>query len=229
MNYLVEGLRQAAQLILSFDAEIVTITLISLKISTLAIICASAIGVPVGFLIGVNTFKGRNSLITLLNTMMAFPTVVVGLLVYSIVSNQGPLGPLGLLFTPAAMVIGQVILSTPIVMALTISATQGVDPRIKKTAIVLGANVVQSGLAIVREARFAIMAAVVAGFGRVIGEVGASMMLGGNIRGYTRNIPTAIALETSKGEFGLGIALGIILLSVALVINFFMRFLQSSR
>jgi tungstate transport system permease protein len=125
------------------------------------------------------------------------------------------------------MIIGQFILATPIIMALTISATQGIDPKVKSTAMVLGANSFQSGIAIVLEARFAIVAAVIAGFGRIIGEVGASMMLGGNIRGYTRNITTAIALETSKGEFSLGMALGFILLTVALIINFLLRLMQS--
>jgi len=229
MEYLLEGVRHAFELILTLDREIVTITFISLNISTIAIICASVTGVPVGFIIGINKFRGRSIVITILNTLMAFPTVVVGLLVYSMVSHKGPLGPLGLLFTPTAMIIGQFILATPIIMALTISATQGIDPKVKSTAMVLGANSFQSGIAIVLEARFAIIAAVIAGFGRIIGEVGASMMLGGNIRGYTRNITTAIALETSKGEFSLGLALGFILLAVALIINFLLRFLQSKK
>jgi tungstate transport system permease protein len=227
MEYLLEGVRHAFELILTLDREIVTITFISLNISTIAIICASVTGVPVGFIIGINKFRGRSIVITILNTLMAFPTVVVGLLVYSMVSHKGPLGPLGLLFTPTAMIIGQFILATPIIMALTISATQGIDPKVKSTAMVLGANSFQSGIAIVLEARFAIIAAVIAGFGRIIGEVGASMMLGGNIRGYTRNITTAIALETSKGEFSLGMALGFILLTVALIINFLLRLMQS--
>lgn len=227
MEYLLEGVRHAFELILTLDREIVTITFISLNISIIAIICASVTGVPVGFIIGINKFRGRSIVITILNTLMAFPTVVVGLLVYSMVSHKGPLGPLGLLFTPTAMIIGQFILATPIIMALTISATQGIDPKVKSTAMVLGANSFQSGIAIVLEARFAIIAAVIAGFGRIIGEVGASMMLGGNIRGYTRNITTAIALETSKGEFSLGMALGFILLTVALIINFLLRLMQS--
>ena len=227
MEYLLEGVRHAFELILTLDREIVTITFISLNISTIAIMCASVTGVPLGFIIGINKFRGRSIIITILNTLMALPTVVVGLLVYSMVSHKGPLGPLGLLFTPTAMIIGQFILATPIIMSLTISATQGIDQRVKSTATVLGANSLQSGIAVVLEARFAIIAAVVAGFGRIIGEVGASMMLGGNIRGYTRNIPTAIALETSKGEFSLGLALGFVLLAVALIINFLLRFLQN--
>jgi len=229
MEYLSDGLMRAVMLIIKLDREVFTITFISLRISTIAILSSSMISVPFGFVIGINSFKGRSIIITLLNTLMAFPTVVVGLLVYSMVSNKGPLGPLGLLFTPTAMIIGQFILATPIITALTIAAVQGIDPRIRKTATALGANAFQSALTTVSEARFAITASVVAGFGRIIGEVGASMMLGGNIRGYTRNIPTAIALETSKGEFSLALALGFILLTVALVINFLLRFLQSKK
>ncbi|MBD3327482.1 ABC transporter permease subunit, partial [candidate division KSB3 bacterium] len=161
--------------------------------------------------------------------LMALPTVVIGLFGYSLISRRGPLGTLELLFTPTAMVMGQIVLAMPIIMALTISAVQGVDPRVRRTATVLGASPFQSALAMVAEARFALMAAIITGFGRVIGEVGASMMLGGNIKGYTRNLPTAIALETSKGEFGFGLALGIILMTVALCVNFLMRFLQSRR
>ena len=227
MEYLLDGLVNALKLIFSLDQEVFSITFISIKISTSAILLSSLIGVPLGFLIGVNSFNGKGVLITLFNTLMAFPTLVVGLMVYSMISNKGPFGTFELLFTPVAMIIGQFILATPIVTALTIAAVQGVDPRIKKTALSLGANGFQSMLAIALESRFSIIAAVAAGFGRVIGEVGASMMLGGNIRGVTRNIPTAIALETSKGEFSIGLALGFILLTVALVVNCFIRFLQS--
>lgn len=226
MGYLLEALKHAFSLMINVDREVFSITLISLKVSSIAIICSSIAGVPLGFFIGISNFRGKSIAITILNTLMAFPTVVVGLIVYAMVSNKGPLGPLGLLFTPTAMIIGQFILATPIIMALAISATQGIDPKIRSTAIVLGANSMQSGIAIALEARFALVAALVAGFGRIIGEVGASMMLGGNIRGYTRNIPTAIALETSKGEFSLALALGIILLTVALIINALLRFLQ---
>lgn len=226
MSFLLEGLKHSLVLIATLDEELLTITFISLQISSIAIVCATTVGVPLGFVIGINRFRGKGTVITLLNTLMAFPTVVVGLLVYAMVSNKGPFGTLGLLFTPTAMIIGQFILATPIILALTISASQSVDPKIRSTAVVLGANSFQSGLTILLEARFALIAAVVAGFGRIIGEVGASMMLGGNIKGYTRNIPTAIALETSKGEFSLGLALGFVLLTVALIINFFLRFLQ---
>ncbi len=227
MEYLLNGFKSAFELIVTLDRGILSTTFISLKISAAAILASTVIAVPSGLIIGINKFRGRGFIITVLNTLMALPTVVIGLFVYSLISNRGPLGPMGLLFTPYAMIAGQFILATPIIMALTVSAAQTVDPKVRNTSIVLGANSFQSGLAVVMEARFAIIAAVVTGFGRIIGEIGASMMLGGNIRGYTRNIPTAIALETSKGEFSSGLALGFILLAVALTINFFLRFLQS--
>jgi tungstate transport system permease protein len=229
MEYCWQAFIHAFKLIVTADSEVLAITLTSLKISTIAIFLASITGVPTGFLIGIAGFKGRSFLITLLNTSMALPTVVIGLFGYAFISRRGPLGPLELLFTPTAMVMGQFVLATPIIMALTISATQSVDPRVRRTAIVLGANAFQSAMTMLSEARFALMAAIIAGFGRVIGEVGASMMLGGNIKGYTRNLPTAIALETSKGEFGFGLALGLILMTVALSVNFLLRVLQSKR
>ncbi|UCF73937.1 MAG: ABC transporter permease [Deltaproteobacteria bacterium] len=229
MEYIVEGIRHALRLIFSLDSEIFGIVLLSLKVSTIAIFLSSLTGVPVGFFIGVSEFWGKKLLVTIFNTLMAFPTVVVGLLVYSFISRQGPLGPLGLLFTPRAMVIGQFILATPIIVALTISATQGIDPRVKITAMTLGAGPLRTAVTILSEARFALMAAVVAGFGRVIAEVGCAMMVGGNIRGYTRTMTTAIALETAKGEFAFGLALGFILLAVAFSVNLLLHWLQSKR
>jgi tungstate transport system permease protein len=229
MRYFWQAVVFAFKLIISFDSEVVKITLTSLEISTVAILLASLAGVPVGFVIGIAVFKGRNVIITLLNTLMALPTVVIGLFGYALMSRQGPLGPLALLFTPIAMIIGQFVLAVPIVITLTVSATQSVDPRVRRTAVVLGASAFQSAITMLIEARFAVMTAIISGFGRVIGEVGVSMMLGGNIKDYTRNLPTAIALETSKGEFGFGLALGIILMSVALGVNFLLRFLQSKR
>lgn len=226
MNYLLEGLATALQLIVTLDDEVTHCTVVSLQVSSIAILLASLVGLPCSFCIGIYNFRGKRILITLLNTLMALPTVVIGLFVFSFVSRQGPLGILGLLFTPTAMIIGQFLLATPIVIALSVAALQGIDPRIKITAVALGARSYQVILTLLLEARFAIMAAVIAGFGRVIGEVGSAMMLGGNIKGYTRTITTAIALETSKGEFSLGIALGIILLTVALTVNLLLRYLQ---
>lgn len=226
MDYLWGGLTTALKLIFTFDQEVISCTWVSLSVSSIAILLASLVGVPLAFLIGINEFKGKRMIITLFNTMMALPTVVVGLFVFSLISRQGPIGVLGLLFTPIAMMIGQFILATPIITALAISAIQGIDPRIKMTALTLGARSYQITFALMLEARFAIMAAIIAGFGRIIGEVGSAMILGGNIRGYTRSITTAIALETSKGEFSLGLALGIILLTVALSVNIILRYLQ---
>jgi tungstate transport system permease protein len=226
VNYLLDGLATALQLILSLDAEVMHCTLVSLQVSSIAILLASLVGLPCSFMIGMYDFRGKKTLITLVNTLMAIPTVVIGLFVFSFVSRQGPLGVLGLLFTPAAMVIGQFLLATPIIIALSFAAIQGIDPRIRVTALTLGARSHQVIVTLLLEARYAIIAAVIAGFGRVIGEVGSAMMLGGNIRGYTRTISTAIALETSKGVFSLGLALGMILLTVALSVNIALRYLQ---
>ena len=226
MEYLLEALATALKLIFSFDSEVLKCAFVSLQVSSIAVLLAALVGLPLGFLIGMNEFSGKKTLITFFNTMMSLPTVVVGLLVFSFISRQGPLGVLGLLFTPAAMIIGQFILATPIITALSISAVQSIDPRIMITARTLGANSYQLGRTLILEARFAVMAAIIAGFGRVIGEVGSAMMLGGNIKGYTRTITTAIALETSKGEFALGLALGVVLLTVAFSVNALFGFVQ---
>jgi tungstate transport system permease protein len=226
VNYLLDGIATALKLIITLDAEVTHCTLVSLQVSSIAILLASLVGLPCSFLIGMYDFRGKKTLITLVNTLMAIPTVVIGLFVFSFISRQGPLGVLGLLFTPAAMVVGQFLLATPIIIALSFAAIQGIDPRIRVTALTLGARSHQVIVTLLLEARYAIIAAVIAGFGRVIGEVGSAMMLGGNIRGYTRTISTAIALETSKGEFSLGLALGMILLTVALSVNIALRYLQ---
>ena len=229
MDYILVGIWKACELIFSLDREVFEITLLSLRVSAVATISASLVGIPIGFIIGTEDFFGKRTLITLFNTLMAFPTVVVGLLLYSFISRQGPLGPLGLLFTPWAMVIGQFVLATPIVVALTISATQGIDPRVRLTALSMGANTFQTALTVLSEARFALISAVIAGFGRVITEVGCALMVGGNIRGYTRIMTTAIALETSKGEFAFSLALGLILLMVAFLVNVFFHWLQGRK
>lgn len=219
MSYLWEGVRNAFKLIFTLNGEILQIVAISLKVSTASTFLATIIGVPLGFGIAIKEFWGKRALITLLNTLLAMPTVVVGLLVYSLIARRGPLGNLELLYTPWAMIIGQFLLATPIVTALSLAAVESVDRKAMLTALTLGATERQSAFVLFHEARSSILAAVIAGFGRVFGEIGVSMMLGGNIRGYTRNITTAIALETGKGEFGLGIALGLILLGVAFFIN----------
>ena len=226
MDFLSESLRAAVVLILALDPEVVHAVWTSLYTSGCAIVLAAVAGIPAGTLLGLGRFTGRRAVLTVLNTLMALPTVVVGLVVYGLLSRQGPLGTWGLLFTPMAMIIGQTVLAAPIVANYTVAAVAGADPRIMPTALTLGAGRLRGAWQLLLEIRFGVMAAIVAGFGRVIAEVGVAMMLGGNIRGYTRTMTTAIALETSKGEFAFGLALGIVLLAVALVVNLFLNLLQ---
>jgi len=226
MGFLLESLSAAVALIVALDPEVVHAVWTSLYTSGCAIVLAAVVGIPAGTLLGLGRFAGRRVALTVLNTLMALPTVVVGLVVYGLLSRQGPLGTWGLLFTPAAMIIGQTVLSAPIVANYTVAAVAGADPRIMSTALTLGASRLRGAWQLLLEVRFGVMAAIVAGFGRVIAEVGVAMMLGGNIRGYTRTMTTAIALETSKGEFAFGLALGIVLLAVALIINLFLNLLQ---
>ncbi len=229
MNFMVTSFQYALEMIINFDAEVFQTVWVSLYTSFLAILFAALIGIPVGTILGLTRFPGRRFILTLLNTLMALPTVVIGLLLFGFFSRQGPLGPLGLLFTPLAMIAGQTVLATPIIANYTVASVSGADSRIMQTALTLGAGYIHGAWQLLKEVRFGVMAAIVAGFGRVIGEVGVAMMLGGNIRGYTRTMTTAIALETSKGEFAFGIALGIVLLTVALFVNVFMYRLQQKQ
>ena len=226
MEYVWEGIIQAFRLILSLDREVLEVVAVSLKVSCASTLLACMLGVPLGLLIGLRAFPGRSAVITVLQTLMALPTVVVGLTVYSFLSRRGPLGVLGLLYTPYAIILGEFILILPIVTALSVSAVRSVDPRVRRAARTLGADDVQVAFAVLREGRLGILASVMAGFGRVIAEVGCAMMLGGNIRGSTRTMTTAIALETSKGEFGFGIALGVILIFLALSVNVFSQYFR---
>jgi tungstate transport system permease protein len=226
VGFLFDSLKTALELILSLDPEVYNTVWTSLYVSAIAIVFATIAGVPAGLAIGIGRFPGRRVVITLLNTLMALPTVVVGLVVYGFLSRMGPLGQFGLLFTPSAMIIGQIILATPIIANYTLGALSASDSRIMPTALTLGASTTRGAILLLQEIRFGVMAAIIAGFGRIIAEVGVAMMLGGNIRGYTRTMTTAIALETSKGEFAFGLALGIFLMSVALLINMFLNFLQ---
>jgi tungstate transport system permease protein len=202
-----------------FDPEVWQIVGLSFRVSLIATGVAAIIAIPAGLFVSAREFRGKRQLVTVMNTMLSLPTVVIGLLVYSLIGRSGVLGGLGLLFTPAAIIIGQVILALPIITALTFAAVDGVDKRVRETALTLGAGRKQADWAVLAEARIGILAAVVAGFGRVVSEVGSVIMLGGNIKGYTRTITSAIALETSKGEFGKSAVLALILLAVALVVN----------
>ncbi|MFT5131569.1 MAG: tungstate transport system permease protein [Gammaproteobacteria bacterium] len=219
MEFLLGSLASALILIFDFDSSVFVVVWTSIRISLIAVILASLFSVPMGLLVALSTFPGKPLLLQTLNTLVALPTVVVGLLLYGILSRQGPMGELGLLYTPTAMIIGQCVLIIPVIWSLSISAALSADPRLLMTCRGLGANTIQQGLLFLNEVRFLIMAAVVMGFGRAIGEVGIAMMLGGNIEGFTRTMTTAIALETSKGEFEFALALGILLLLVAFVIN----------
>jgi len=198
-----------------------------LKVSLLATLFASLVGIPTGFVIASRNFKGKSFLIIIVNTLMGLPTVIVGLLGYILLSRDSVFGFLDLLFTPQAIIIGEFFLSLPIITALTISAIQAVDPRVAITARTLGAGKILTFWTILMEARFSLLAAIIAGFSRAIAEVGCAMMLGGNIRFYTRTMTTAIALETGKGEFGFALALGFFLLAVVFSINIFFHFLQA--
>ena len=226
MDLLFDSVRSALLLFLSFDAELVNIVLVSLKVSFSATLIASVFGIPSGFLIAYSSFTGKRFVLTCLNTLLALPTVVIGLVVYAFISRRGILGPLGLLYTQKAMVIGQVILIVPVIMTLTIAAISRIDKRYRATALTLGASRNQMALVVLKEARYGIFAAVIAAFGRVIAEVGISMMLGGNAKGFTRTMTTAMALEYNKGEFVLAVALGITLMTFAFVINMLFHLLQ---
>ena len=216
----------ALQLLLSGDGELWRIIFTSLGCSVVALLLISPVAIALGFLIAKVTFPGRRMLVVLVQALLSFPTVVVGLVIYMLLSRQGPLGFLRLLFTPEAIIIGYMAIALPVLIVFTLSAVQGADPRIYETARSLGANRWRAALTTLFEVRFGVMAAVFNGFGRVVSEVGCSILVGGNIAGLTRTMPTAIALETSKGEFAQGIALGIVLIVVAIAINGALAWLQ---
>jgi tungstate transport system permease protein len=183
-------------------------------------------GIPLGFTIAFSEFTGKRMAVTVLNTLLALPTVVIGLFVYAFISRRGIFGPFDLLYSQTAIIIGQVILVVPVVAAFTIAGISRIDRRYRKTAMTLGANRLQTAWVVFREARFGIVAAVVAAFGRVISEVGISMMLGGNIKGFTRTMTTAMALEYDKGSFTLAVALGLVLLALSFGMNLLFHFFQ---
>ncbi|MCQ8894685.1 MAG: ABC transporter permease [Methanolinea sp.] len=219
MNEIFDGFVQAFQLIISLDPEILEITARSLLISLAATGVASLVAIPLGGLIHFREFGGKRGLITIIQTLYALPTVVAGLFVFLILSRAGPLGFLGLLFTPVGMVIGQAVLIIPVLVGMTLVALSGVKKAISDEVQALGATSSQAIWTILKEARFALFGGIILGFGRAISEVGAAMIIGGNIRGSTRVLTTAIALETSMGNVAFSIALGIILLCIAMVVT----------
>ncbi len=219
MEEIWSGVLQAAKLIVSLNPEIMGVTARSLVISFVAVSLAAIIDIPLGGLIELREFFGKKVLVNLIQTLYSLPTVTVGLFIFLLLSRSGPLGGLELLYTPTGMVIGQMVLISPIMIGLTVSALKGVSPQIRETAVSLGADERQVILTIIREARFAVVAAILVGFGRALSEVGVAMMIGGNIRGYTRVLTTSIALQTSMGNLELSIALGMILIGISMILN----------
>jgi tungstate transport system permease protein len=221
-----DGLTKAIELLISLDPEVMQIAGRSLGVAVTSCLLASLICIPLGSLIHFHQFRGKRALISTIQTLFAMPTVLVGLVVLVLLSRAGPLGFFGILFEPPAMVIGQILLISPLLLGFVISALSGVSKEIVDTATSLGASGFQTVWLVLREARYAVLAAVTMGFARAISEVGCALMVGGNIKGATRVITTAIALEASKGDIALAIALGIILLFLALIINIVLNRLQ---
>lgn len=208
------------------NADVVQIAALSLRVALVATLVACGLGIPTGVWLGSTTFAGRRALLVALNTALALPTVVVGLTIYLLLSRHGPLGALGLLFTWQAVVVAEIVLAFPIAASLSAAAVQAVEPRVRRTALTLGAGPLRTGWAVAREARLALLAAVAVAFGRVLSEVGAVLIVGGNIRHETRTLTTAITLATSQGNFALAVALGLVLLALALTVNAVLQLLQ---
>ena len=226
MGYIVEGIVRAFELLLSGNQETYSAVFVTLKASTMSMIGSLVLGIPCGFLLGYFDFTGKKQIRAIVDTLLALPTVVVGLFVYAFVSHRGPLGEMEMLFTIPGIAVAQTLLVLPIVISLTATAVESLDKRLKSTLMALGARGRQIAIASILEARYAVMIAAVTAYGRAISEVGVSMMIGGNIKWHTRTITTAIALETGKGEFSMGIALGIVLLALAFTVNAMLTILK---
>ena len=226
MGFFTDSIASAFGLVWSLDQEMLSIVGVSLRTSFSSVTIASLAGIPLGFAISLKPFVGKRFVITCLNTLLALPTVAIGLFVYTFISRRGVFGIFDLLYSQKAIIIGQTILILPLICSLTISAVSQIDDRYRKTALTLGANGRQAAVMIFLEARFGIVAAIIAAFGRVVSEVGISMMLGGNAKGFTRTITTAMALEYDKGEFVLALALGIVLIALSFAVNALFHFFQ---
>lgn len=219
MELIIQGIIKAFELIVTFDPEVLGITWLSLKISGTATFISLFVGVSIGTAVALNNFFGKRFVISLINTGMGLPPVVVGLFVTMMIWRSGPFGFLEILYTPHAMIIAQAIIATPIVMGISLAAIQNLHPNLRLQILALGASRLQMVWILIKEAKLPLLAAVMAGFGGVISEVGASIMVGGNIKGYSRVLTTATVMETGKGNFDIAIALGIILLILAFIIN----------
>ncbi len=226
MELIFDGINRALGMLVSADSELVTILWLSLKVSVGAVLLALVMGVPIGTWLALGKFRGQRFLVAVANAGMGLPPVVVGLTVAVLLWRSGPLGAWGILYTPTAMILAQLIIALPIVVALTISAIQSLDTRIRLEALSLGASTIQMVRVLWREARLGLLAAAMAGFGGAISEVGAVLMVGGNIRGQTRVMTTAIVMETRMGHFDIAIALGILLLAVVFIANLILTYLQ---
>ena len=226
MELFFQGIGEALRLIFTLDREVLAITLLSLKVSGLATLLSVGIGMGGGTVVALTDFPGKRFLVSVVNTGMGLPPVVVGLFVTIFLWRNGPFGYLEILYTPTAMVIAQFVIASPIVMGITIAAIQNLPPNLKLQILALGASRLQMVRLLIREARLPLLAAVMAGFGGVISEVGASIMVGGNIKGYTRVLTTATVMESSKGNFDTAIALGIILLTLCFGINYLLTVVQ---
>jgi tungstate transport system permease protein len=226
VDLLGDGLRKAIQLLLSLDPEVLGITLLSLEVSLASTAISVVVGISAGTVIALARFPGKQLVVSLVNTGMGLPPVVVGLVVTLFLWRSGPLGALGLLYTPGAIVLAQVVIATPIVMGITIGAMQGLPAALRLQILALGATRTQLTWLLLREARLPLLAGVMAGFGGVISEVGASIMVGGNIRGSTRVLTTATVMETGRGNFDVAIALSVILLLVTLGVNYLLTLVQ---
>ncbi len=226
MELILEGIKKAFWLLITFDPEVMGITLLSLQVSGSATLISLFIGISIGTTVALSRFPGRRVVVSLINTGMALPPVVVGLFVTIFLWRNGPLGVLGVLYTPTAMIIAQTVIATPIVMGITLAAIQQLPQKLRLQILALGATRIQMVWILIKEAKLPLLAAVMAGFGGVISEVGASIMVGGNIKGYSRVLTTATVMETSRGNFDVAIALGIILLLLAYFINLILTQIQ---
>ncbi len=226
MDLILEGIKKAILLLFTLDREVLDITILSLKVSGIATLISLFIGISTGTVVALNTFPGKKIVVSVINTGMGLPPVVVGLFVTIFLWRSGPLGFLGILYTPLAIIVAQAVIATPIVMGITVAAMQQIPRKMRLQILGLGATRFQMVWMLLREARLSLLAAVMAGFGGVISEIGASIMVGGNIKGYTRVLTTATVMETSKGNFDVAIALSIILLALAYFINLLLTYVQ---
>ncbi len=226
MDFIVQGILKAFQLLFSGDPETFSAVAATVQVSAYSMVASLIMGIPLGFVLGYADFPGKRQVRLLVDTSLALPTVFIGLMVYAVLCRQGPLGSMGLLFSLPGIAIGQTILALPIVIALSATAVESMDANLRVTLISLGANRRQVLLSSLWEARHGILAAALTAYGRVMTEVGISMMVGGNIKWHTRTITTAIALETNKGMFAMGIALGLVLMAIALGVNVGVSFLR---